>query len=173
MIKYVLLFSLFAFSSLQAQSDTSDPLQEPTMEQSMDEAFGEISKFLDTMDMKNIMGMGLDSMMMQAFSFDGENMQGLGGALDSIGLSEMFGGQGIGQLFEGMDMKELDQMMEQSMQMLQGIDMTEMQKMMESIDMSELMKMFEGMDIQGFENIMPPAGPNEAPTQKKEKLKKI
>lgn len=175
MIKHILFFLLFV-GAMQAQSDTSDPLAEPSMEESLNEAFSEISKFLDTLDGNSIMGLGMDSMMMKAFSFDGENMKELDGVLDSMGISKMLGGTDISKMLEGgipgiegMDMNQMNQMMEQSLKMLEGIDISQMQKMMEGIDMSELMKMFEGMDMEGF---MPPAD-KAVPSEKDKKLKKI
>jgi len=116
MIKQILFFLLFV-GALQAQSDTSDPLAEPSMEESLNEAMSEISKFLDTLDGSNIMGM--DSSMMKAFSFDGENMKELNGVLDSMGISKMLGGD-LSKMFEGglpgmegMDMGQLRSLLPQ------------------------------------------------------------
>ena len=95
--------------------------------------------------------------------------------MDSLGLSQFFGGD-MSKLFEdsmrGMDMGELDKMIEKGMGMMKDIDMNELQKMFEGIDMSEMMKMFEGMDFQG---VLPPQSPQqETPTDSKgKKLKKI
>lgn len=176
MIRILLFAIAFVFigSTLSAQSDHKLSV-EPELNHSMDEAFKEISKFLDTINTGELLGEGGLEGLLKGFSFDGKEMKELDGAMDSLGLSQFFGGD-LSKLFEdsmkGMDMGELDKMIEEGMGMMQDIDMNELQKMFEGIDMSEMMKMFEGMDFQG---VIPPQSPQqETPTDSKgKKLKKI
>lgn len=171
--------TLLLSSHLFAQND--QPAAEPQLNESMEEAFGELSKMLDTLDTESIFGQGGIEGLLKGFSFDGKEMQDLNAAMDSLGLSELLGGD-ISKMFEGgfpgmegMDMKELDKMMEQSLGMMKDMDMSQFQEMFEGIDMSEIMKMFEGMDMEEFKGgVFPPQNPEEVPTDSKgKKLKKI
>ena len=158
MFKYLLYFSLILFSvNLTAQSHDSDPLQEPPVSESIDEALEELSGLFE--------GNTLDSIFGEFGGAFGEFK------MDSLDLTEIMGGDQFSELFGEIDMTQLNEMMEQSMKMLEGVDLEEMMK---SIDMSEIMKMFEGIDIEGFENLTPTPQNPEAPSKKEhKKLKKI
>ena len=67
------------------------------------------------------------------------------------------------KMLEGVDMDEL-------MKMMEGVDMNEMMKMLEGVDMSEMMKMFEGINPEDL-NLVPPTSPTE--DSKKKKMKKL
>ncbi len=158
MLKYLLYFSLILFSAnLTAQTEDSDPLQEPPVAESIDEAMEELSKLFE--------GNSLDSIFGELGTAFGEIK------FDSLDMSEIMGSDQFSQFFGEMDMSQLDEMMEQSMKMLEGIDLEEMMK---GIDMSEIMKMFEGMDLEGFENLRPiPQNPDTPSKDADKKLKKI
>lgn len=168
-------FLLFGNTILSAQND--QPAEQPDMNETMEQAFGEISKMLDTLDMESIFGEGGMEGLLKGFSFDGKEMQDLNGAMDSLGLSELLGGD-ISMMFEqglqGMDMGDMDKMMEEGLGMMKDMDMSQFQKMLEGIDLSEMMKMFEGMNLDDFNGVMPPSMPEDTPTDSKgKKLKKI
>jgi len=175
MTKYLLLILMGLSLGLSAQTQESDPLQEPPLTESMDEAMSEINKLMESFDLNSLLS---DTMLMQ--SFGGQDLNGL---LDSLDLQDLLGNGDMDGLLKeglpGMEGLDMQQMLEgidmnQMMKMLEGIDMNEMQKMMEGIDMSEIMKMFEGMDMEGFDGMIP-ATPQkkDAPNSEDKKLKKI
>ena len=76
MIRILFFTIAFVFigSSLSAQSNQK-PSVEPELNQSMDEAFKEISKFLDTLNTSELLGEGGLEGLLKGFSFDGKEMK--------------------------------------------------------------------------------------------------
>ncbi len=170
----VLFISAFMFSTALLSGQTT-PEESPAAK-SMDDALSEMSKMMDTMDISSLMkGLDMDKII---GSSDFESMFEM---MDSLDLNQLFGGsQGLEGL--GMGDKDLEEMMKESMKMLEGVDMDELMKMMEGVDMNEMMKMLEGVDMSEmmkmFEginpedlNLVPPTSPTE--NSKKKKMKKL
>ena len=125
----ILAFSLFGLSLSAQSQETPQPTQE------MDKAMDDMKKMMDTLDLQG---------MMKGFGMDGKELN-LDSLLNGVDISKLMEG-GIPGM-EGMDNAEMQKMMEQSMKMLEGVDMTEMMKMLEGVDMTEMMKMLEGVDM--------------------------
>ncbi len=143
----------------------------PTPE-SMEDALQEMTKALDTMDLNALLSQGMS--MIQGLDGTGMDLKGLG-LTDSLGNVQGLEGI-ISQLMPGMenmDMGEINKMMEQSMKMMQGMDMSEFQKLFEGIDMEQFEGMMKGFDMEQFKEMIP-AQPGEAkPNETKDGLKKI
>ena len=170
-ILYVTIL-LFCLGTLSAQNTT--PTEDPA--KSMEDAMSEMTKMLDTMDLSNLMkGLDLNSILGDA------EFGSMFEMMDSMDLNQLFGERGLDDL--GMGNEDIGKMMEESMKMLEGmdmsqiskmmegIDMSEMMKALEGIDMSEMMKMFEGINPEDF-NIVPPTLPSEEDSKRK-KMKKL
>ena len=118
MIRTMIRGLLFISAGVSAQS--TEPQIDPN--ETMEEAMSEISKYLDTIDFANIFEGDQMNELFKGFGFGGQDMQGM---MDSLGISEMFGGDfsemfGGGQLpgLEGMDMEQLDKMMQESLSLI-------------------------------------------------------
>ena len=159
----ILAFSLLGLTvSAQSQDDAtkSAPAQE------LNESMEQMKQMMDTMDIQG---------MLKGFSMDGQEIN-LDSLLNGMDISKLMDGGMLGM--EGMENTDMQKMMEESMKMLEGVDMTEMMKMLEGVDMTEMMKMLEGVDMtemmkmfegMDLEQMMPPAGntPKEDPKMKK------
>ncbi len=169
-ILYVTIL-LFCLGNLSGQN--TPPTEKPA--KSMEDSMSEMTRMLDTMDLSNLMkGLDLNSIL------EGAEFGSMFEMMDSMELNQLFGEQGLNGL--GMGNEDFGKMMEESMKMLEGmdmsqitkmmegIDMSEMMKALEGIDMSEMMKMFEGINPEDF-NLVPPTTPSE--DTKKKKMKKI
>lgn len=148
-----LLFVLFGTTTISAQSQTT-----PDTQESMESAMKELSEMLDTMDIQKMFGDGFSGF---------------------FGSDQMFPMDSLSNIFEE-SMKEINpeqfsQMMEQGMQMLQEMDMSQFDQMLGQFDFKELEKMFEGMDMDQFKDMFPtqPTEPSNAKEKKKEGLKKL
>ena len=144
----ILAFSLLGLTvSAQSQDDATKSAPAQELNESM-------KQMMDTMDIQG---------MLKGFSMDGQEIN-LDSLLNGMDISKLMDGGMLGM--EGMENTDMQKMMEESMKMLEGVDMTEMMKMLEGVDMTEMMRMFEGMDL---EQMMPPAGntPKEDPKMKK------
>lgn len=158
--------------SLSAQNQDTDKSKE------MDQALSEMSKMMDSLDLSKILqDEGIQELMK---GFDMGQMN-----LDSINIEDMMGLFGEGGMPDMKD-QDIQKMMEQSMKMFEGLDMTEMNKMLEGMDIEKMLegmdleKMLEGMDLEkmleGFDfgQMAPPGTPEEQPVDKNgKKLKKI
>jgi len=143
-MKQIVIFALFLFGgfSVSAQNTPND-LNTDEIQEKMQESFSELQSILDTMDFSQIFGQDFNQLF-------GENFSG-GLGLDSLGgldINELLGEdmfQMFGEAFpQGIQGEEFQKLMEESM------------KMLEQIDMSELQGMFEGMDFnfEGLEDMM-------------------
>ncbi len=137
----ITVFAIFTLGlSLTAQSQDTDKTKE------MDQALSEMSKMMDSLDLSKILQDESLQDLMKGFDMGQMN-------LDSINIEEMMGLFGEGGL-PGMEGQDLQKMMEQSMKMFEGMDMTEMNKMLEGMDIEKMLegldleKMLEGMDLE-------------------------
>ena len=140
------------------------------------EAIKEFQKSLDTLDMSKAFGMDISKMfsdsLMQGLNIG--DMEGLFGEMDIESL--MKGMEGLD--FEALFGEDMMSQMQQSLQMIEGMDMDELNKMLEGIDMTELEGMLEGIDMNElqkmFEGFPAPESvdPNEAPADDKIKKRK-
>lgn len=139
-----LLLSTFLCYSLMAQTEQSSP----DINESYQEAMEEFSQAIDTLDFSKIFDEGFGQL------FDlGPNQGNMNGLIDSLDLNQFFGDSGFGMIQEQiqeMDPEQLNEMLDQSMKMMQQMDLSQFQSLLDDIDMGQLQKMFEGMDFEGF-----------------------
>lgn len=106
----ILAFSLLGLT-VSAQSQDDATKSTPTEE--MNESMEQMKQMMDTMDIQG---------MLKGFSMDGQEIN-LDSLLNGVDISKLMeGGMGM----DGMNDADMQKMMEESMKMLEGVDMTEM-----------------------------------------------
>ena len=129
-----------------AQRESKD-IDSEKLEKQMEDAFSEFQIMMDTLDFSQMFGEDFNGLFGDSFSegFNFNNLDSLG----DLNLNDLLGEDIFKQFGEGMpaelDMENFSQMMEESM------------KMLDQIDMSQLQEMFEGMDFdfEQFEQMLP------------------
>lgn len=177
MKKYLVGLFLVAIGLTSAIGQTETQPKEEIPD-AYNEAIKEFQKSLDTLDMSKAFGMDISKMFGDSLlqGFDLGDMEGLFGEMDIESLMKGMEGMDLGALF-GEDMMS---QMQQSLQMLEGMDMDELSKMLEGIDMTELEGMLEGIDMselqqmfEGFpmpESVDPKAAPEDDKLKRRKKI---
>jgi len=174
-MKYILTSLMVLIFSMQmvAQSPATPSYK---MEEAFDKAMKELQSAMDTIDLESIFSENFGMMFTDSTS---TGMDGLFGQFD---MSQLFGPEMQSQMEESLkmldnlDMDEMQSLMEgidmsQIEDMMKGFNMEDMEGMFEGFDMKEMEKMFEGMDLSTPNQDKPT---DTKPTDKKsKKLKKL
>ncbi len=164
MIKQILTLSLIFISSFAFCQTT--PAAPET------EAAPDMQMMMDSLNLEELLGGGDMNSLLQGLNMEGMDMKEINKMMESLDIQSLMGGADLSQLLGDMDQAQMQQLMEQSMKMLEGMDMSELQGLMEGIDMSEMQKMLEGMDMEQLQEMMPTPEQNDKKEDPK-KLKKI
>jgi len=169
-MKHIAVFALILIGgfSLSAQNSPND-INTEELQEKMEESLSDIQTILDTLDFNQLFSQDFNKLF--------ENNFGQFESLDSLGSFDInqFFGEDMMQMFgdimpQDFEADDFQKMMEESM------------KMLEQIDISELQGMFEGMDFnfEGLEDLMKDGDQNdsddsdkEGDKKKKRKIKKI
>jgi hypothetical protein len=145
-------------------SQTDESIDTQEINKSFEDAMQEFQRAMDTMDLSQIFNQDFSQMFgdstMQSFDFS--QIEGMFGEMD---MNEFFG-------------PDMQLQMEQSLKMLEGMDMSQLNSLLEGIDMSQLEGMFKELDMgeleKMFEGIELPEELQETPAEdKSKKMKKI
>lgn len=135
-ISLLLILGLFIQTSIFAQTKQDQPATESTEQDQL----------------KDILGGGLDTMLLKGLN------------LDQLNLEDLMGGDGLG----GMDMQAMMKMMEQS---LQGMDLGNLEELLGPLmggDLGQIFPQQEGQNEEGTQENTP-KGEDGKPVQKKKK----
>lgn len=159
----IFVFALCLSQSVFSQSPSQD-LDSKEMNESMEKAFSEFQTIMDTLDFSTFFNQDFNQLFGEGFG-EGFDIQGLDSLTQGFDMQQFFNGD-ISKLFGesmpgDMDMNQFNDLLGESMKMLEQMDMSELQKMMESFD----------FNMEGFDKIMPQE--NSKNKDKKKGLKKI
>jgi len=104
------------------------------MEEAFDNAMKEFQSAMDTIDLESIFSDNFGMM------FSDSTSTGMDGIFGQFDMSQLFG-------------PEMQSQMEESLKMLDNLDMDEMQSLMEGIDMSQIEDMMKGFNTEDMEGM--------------------
>jgi hypothetical protein len=155
LLSFLLVIFLVSSSYAQQTKPKQDKIDSEEMNKAMEDAMKQLEVVMDSVDFSQL--------------FTNEMFQ-LDNLLDSSQMQMLMGGN-LNDLFEnlfpeGMETEDLEGMMQQGMMMFQNMDMKELESLMEGIDQDELNKMFEGLDFSELEKMFESSQPKKGDDKK-------
>lgn len=153
-MKKILISLLLISYSIVSWSQNDQSPKTDEIQKSMEEAMQEFQLSLDSFDMSSFFSQDLSKMLGDSTMMKSFDLGQMGEMLGGMDMNELFGPEMQKQMeesmkmLEGMDMSELNSLFE-------GIDMSQLEGMFEGIDMSEMQKMFEGFEMPEIKEIEP------------------
>lgn len=158
-LSFLIVIFLVSSSYAQQAQPKQEKLDSEEMNKAIEDAMSQLEIVMDSIDFSNLFSNEM---------FQLENM------LDSTQMQMLMGGD-VNDLFqnlfpEGLESEDLENMMQQGMMMFQNMDMKELESLMEGIDQDALNKMLEGLDFSELEKMFEETEPKK---KDKKRIKRI